>query len=115
MKTTYTRDELESILANRWDSTFCEVGKPGVPNQFAKNMVAFFGSHPRANSPNHEKRISDLEAAISFWKMARYPENIPETSDMEGRCQVQAAIDLAESTLCEIVSPLLPPHRGSAE
>lgn len=56
---------------------------------------------------NHHraKRISELEAAISFWKMARYPEIRPEIHDIKGRCQVQAALDLAETTLYHIVKP----------
>lgn len=44
-------------------------------------------------------RIEQLEAAIKFWSMARYPEKHPDPHDMEGRCQAQAAIDMAETTL----------------
>ena len=49
-----------------------------------------------------DAEIERLRAAIDFWAMATYPENRPDPHDIEGRCRVQAARDLAETTLYEI-------------
>lgn len=46
--------------------------------------------------------IKRLRAAIVFWAAARYPEIRPEPRDIEGRIQVQEALDLAENTLYEL-------------
>lgn len=44
-------------------------------------------------------QLVKARAAISFWRMARYPEVIPDPHDMEGRCARQHALDTAENTL----------------
>lgn len=68
----YTTHELEKILANRWPETFSEKGKLGAANQFAKNLVAFFGSHPRKreNPMSHEyliKRLREKAELLRAW------------------------------------------------
>lgn len=112
------------VFAKRLSDSLLKIRPLGGSELFVKRNGEYYAdpdycgtaiedSHKRYHETMMEnvqlvRRVRALEAAISFWKMASYPEIPPNPHDMEGRCQAQRALDLAETTLYELVDSVAP-------
>lgn len=70
--------------------------------EYNKDWRTRAGSATEVNDAIAE--IKRLRDAITAWRIARYQHAHPR--DIEGRCKMQAALDLAENTLYEMADPI---------
>jgi hypothetical protein len=101
-------NELLARVAAAWNITLTEPSEswdmqPPINERYTEYVLTDAERAELRTALGAHVRVQKLEAAIAFWKIARYQEICPDPCDIDARRQVQEALDLAETTLYGLI------------